>query len=173
MFPTINSVSLAPWALAGLAVEANPDDDSGIVFQLDWGTKEFNGFLRNHFQRLFGYLGTINPHVATLEGQPDDVGKKRIHYSWPYVLLKKNRKRYETIDITHPTALTYRDNLSGDTINSSFRGKAIYLGMCLITCDLSVDLRPHSNEGTHPTGGPKRMVHSSSRPSYSPPHIHR
>lgn len=130
-FPTINSASLAPWVSAGLVVEANPGDDSGIVFQLGWGTKEFNGLLRTLFPALFGYLATAYPHVLTMEGQPDDVGPKRIHYSWPYVLLKKIRKRYEAVDCTHPTALVYRDNLSGDKTNSSFRGKALYLGATL------------------------------------------
>jgi len=139
-FPTINSTTLSPWATAGLTVEANPEDDSGIVFQLDWGTKEFNHFLRARFQRLFEYLGTINPYVMDIEGQPDDVGPKRINYSWPYILLKKIRKRYEAVDITHPTALTYRDNMSGDTTNSSFRGKAIYLGMGLLPSSSPVEL---------------------------------
>ena len=130
-FPTINSASLAPWVSAGLVFEATPGDDSGIVFQLGWGTKEFNGLLRTLFPALFGYLGTAYPHVLTMEGQPDDVGPKRIHYSWPYVLLKKIRKRYEAVDCTHPTVLVYRDNLSGDKTNSSFRGKALYLGATL------------------------------------------
>lgn len=120
---------MAPWVAAGLVVEANPNDESGIVFQLGWGTKEFNAFLRDHFPHLFQYLGATNPEVLTMESQPDDVGPKRIHYSWPYVLLRKDRKKYETVDSTHPTALIYRDNLSGDGTHSSFRGKAIYLGV--------------------------------------------
>jgi len=128
-FPAINSASLATWISAGLAVEANPDDDSGIVFQLDWGTKEFNAFLRRIFPQLFGYLGIVNSHVLTVEQEPDNNGRKRIDYSWPYVLLKKDRKRYEAIDNTHPIATTFRDNLSGDNAHSSFRGKGIFLGV--------------------------------------------
>jgi len=119
---------LLPWFAAGLAVEANLDDDSGIIFQLNWGTKEINDFLRTRFPQLFEYLGTINPHVLTIEGEPDDVGKKRIDYSWPYILLKKDRKQYEAVDNTHPTAATFRNNLSGDGAHSSFRAKAIFLG---------------------------------------------
>jgi hypothetical protein len=120
---------LAPWVSAGLAVEANPDDDSGIIFQLDWGTKEFNAFLRTLFPQLFEYLGTVNTHILTVEQEPDDVGKKRIDYSWPYVLLKKDRKRYNAVDNTHPTATTFHDNLSGGRPSSSFRGKGIFLGV--------------------------------------------
>jgi hypothetical protein len=97
---------------------------------LGWGTKEFNGFLRTLFPRLFEFLGTINTHVLSISSEPDDVGPKRIGYSWPYVLLRKDRKKYEPVDFTHPTASTYRDNLSGDGTHSSFRGKAIFLGMC-------------------------------------------
>ena len=66
-----------------------------------------------------------------MESESDDVGLKRIHYSWPYVLLKKDRKKYEAVDCTHPTASVYQDNLSGDSTHSSFRGKAIYIGMSL------------------------------------------
>lgn len=95
---------------------------------MDWGTKEFNGFLRTLFPTLFQYLGTINPHVMSIGSQPDNVGPKRIQYSWPYILLQKDRKKYEAVDCTHPTASIYRDNLSGDGAHSSFRGKAIYLG---------------------------------------------
>ena len=128
-FPAVNSASLCPWLAAGLAIEANADDDSGIVFRLGWGTKEFNAFLRTRFPQLFEHLGTVNPHILTIEEEPDNVGKKRIDYSWPYILLKKDRKRYEAVDNTHPTAETFRDNLSGDGAHSSFRGKAIFFGM--------------------------------------------
>ena len=131
-FPAINSASLASWVSAGLAVEANSDDDSGIIFQLDWGTKEFNGFLRTLFPTMFQYLGTVNPYVTSIKSEPDDIGPKRIHYSWPYVLLRKDRKKYEAVDCMHPTALTYQDNLSGDNSHLSFRGKAIYLGTSLL-----------------------------------------
>jgi len=133
-FPAINSTSLAPWVSAGLAVEANPKDESGIIFQLDWGTKEFNSFLRTLFPTLFEYLGTINPYVLSIGSQADDVGPKRIHYFWPYVLLMKARRKYEAVDSTHPTASTYRDNLSGDSTHSSFRGKAIFIGASQLPC---------------------------------------
>ena len=82
-------MALAPWVAAELVVEANPDDDSGIVFQLTWGAKEFNSFLRDLFPALFMYLGQKNPKVLEIGKEPDNVGVKRINYSWPYVLLSK------------------------------------------------------------------------------------
>ena len=127
-FPTIGSTPLAPWASAGLAVEANPNDDSGIVIQLGWGTKEFNNFLQSLFPTLFQYLGTVNPHVLTIEGRPDDVGPKKIDYSWPYNVLRKNRKKYTAVNCTHPIATTYKENMSGDSASSGFRAKALFLG---------------------------------------------
>jgi hypothetical protein len=149
-FPAIRSESLAPWVSAGLAVEAASDDDSGIVFQAHWGTKEFNAFLRNLFPQLFKYLGTfVNPHALEVEQEPDNVGKKRIDYFWPYVLLKKDRKRYEPIDNTHPTATTFHDNLSGDTKHSSFRGKGIFLGMSCSEPCLGKILKSCSHQRSH------------------------
>jgi len=96
-----------------------------------WRTKEFNGFLQTLFPTVFQYLGTINPYVTSIKSEPDDMGPKRIYYSWPYVLLKKDRKKHEAVDCTHTTASTYQDNLSGDGAHLSFHGKAIYLSMSL------------------------------------------
>jgi hypothetical protein len=136
-FPAINSASLATWVSAGLAVEADPDSESGIVFHPGWGTKEFNNFLRNHFPAVFRHLGTFNQHVLQVKGEPDDFGIKRIEYSWPYILLRKDRKKYVAVDNTHPTGSVYRDNLSGGGTHASFRGKAIFLGMILFPSQYS------------------------------------
>lgn len=114
---------------AGLAVEADSKTESGFNFQLEWGTKQFNHFLRTLFPTLFSYLGTSNQHILQVKNESDDTGIKRIDYSWPYILLQKVRKKYIAVDHTHPTASTYRDNLSGGGTNSSFRVKAIFLGM--------------------------------------------
>lgn len=127
-FPVLKPEVLASWVTAGLAVEANPDDESGIIFQREWGTKQFNHFLRNLFSVLFQYLGTFNQHVLQVANEPDNVGLKRIDYSWPYVLLQKDRKKYDAVDHTHPTGVIFRDNLSGRSSGASFRGKGIFLG---------------------------------------------
>jgi len=98
--PTNNSDALQPWAKAGLAVETPTEDDRGITFQLEWGTKQFNAFLCNLFPQLFDYLGTTNPGFVTLPDEPDIVGKRRVEYSLPYVLLFKVRKNYSVVDAT-------------------------------------------------------------------------
>lgn len=103
----INSTALAPWVSAGLSIEANLDDESGIIFQLGWRMKEFNAFLQNSFPTLFQYLGAMDPKVLTIRNEPDNTGLKSFHYSWPYVLLKKDRLKYKAVDCTHPTALIY------------------------------------------------------------------
>lgn len=155
-FPAINSASLTPWISAGLAVEADAGEDSaGIVFQLDWGTKEFNAFLRTLFPQLFRYLGTVDPHILTIGQEPDNVGKKRIDYSWPYVLLKKVRKQYEAVDNTHPTAITFRDNLSGGDSHTSFRGKGIFLGSSIFFHSSS-----SMSAGTRILQSPRFLFHS-------------
>ena len=130
-FPAINSSALAPWVSAGLAVEATPGDESGIVFQIEWGTKEFNHFLRTQLPSLFRYLGMLNQHVETIKNEADDTGVKKIDYTWPYILLWKDRKKYEAVDHTHPSGAIYRDNLGGTGSHASFRGKAIFLGTYL------------------------------------------
>lgn len=139
--PTVNTDTLRPWVQAGLAVEASAEDDSGITFQLDWGTKQFNAFLRNLFPRLFAYLGTTNPGFATLPNEPDTAGKKRVEYSLPYVLLFKVRKKYTVIDTTHPNAVKYMDvanglkdsrledgQKDGSKKSASFRAKSLFFG---------------------------------------------
>jgi len=104
---------LQPWVQAGLAVEASAEDDRGITFQLEWGTKQFNDFLRNLFPRLFTYLGTTNPGFATLPNESDATGKRRVEYSLPYVLLFKVRKNYSVVDATHPNATKYMEVANG------------------------------------------------------------
>ena len=120
---------MAPWVSAGLAVEAAPGEELGIVFQVEWGTKQLNHLLRSLLPTLFRYLGTLNEHVEQVKNEADDTGAKRIDYTWPYILLHKDRKKYEAIDQTHPSGAVYRDNLGGTGIHGSFRGKAIFLGM--------------------------------------------
>jgi len=133
---------LQPWAEAGLAVETPAEDDRGITFQLEWGTKQFNAFLRDLFPRLFDYLGTTNPGFAALPNEPDTTGKRRVEYSLPYVLLFKVRKNYSVVDATHPNAAKYMEvanglkdgedgQKDGSRKNSSFRAKSLFFGTYL------------------------------------------
>lgn len=124
----INSKALQPWVNAGLAVEAN---DSGLIFQLDWGTKQFNAFLRRQLPAIFTYFDSISPGFNSVPDELDTHGVKRIDYSLPYVLLQKSRKNYQVVDDTHPVATKYKAHLSGDTTNAGFRAKSIFLGECL------------------------------------------
>ena len=112
--------------MAGLAVEAS--DTGRIIFQLDWGTKQFNAFLRRQFPALFVYFDKIAPGFKTIPDEPDTVGMKRIEYSLPYVLLKKEYRKYHIVDDTHPTAIKYKETISGNTTNTGFRAKGIFLG---------------------------------------------
>ena len=61
---------------------------------------------------------------------------KRIKYSLPYVLLEKDYRKYKIVDDTHPVATTYKEHLSGDGANASFKVKGIHLGeyACCIAC---------------------------------------
>lgn len=115
-----------PYVNAGLAVEAN--DASGIVFQLDWGTKQFNTFLRQLFPALFSYFDTIAPGFKSIPDEPDTVGMKRIEYSLPYVLLRKEYRKYHIVDDTHPIGTKYKEYISGDTSNAGFRAKGLFIG---------------------------------------------
>ena len=143
-------------------VEATPGDESGIVFQVEWGTKQFNHFLRNLFPTLFRYLGTLNRHVEHIKNEADDTGAKRINYTWPYILLRKDRKKYEAVDQTHPLGAVYCDNLSGGSAHASFCRKAIFLGMPPSITPSSWSLTHYSHEGSNPTGDPRWIVHPSS-----------
>lgn len=110
---------------AGLAVEA---DDSGLIFQLDWGSKQFNAFLRRLFPVLFAHFDSIAPGFKSIPDEPDTTGMKRIEYSLPYVLLQKIRKNYNVVDDAHPVAMKYKAYLSGDAANAGFRAKSIFIG---------------------------------------------
>jgi len=136
--PAINSNALQPWVQAGLAVEAPAKDNSGITFQLKWGTKQFNAFLCDLFPRLFAYLGTTDPSFATLPNEPNATGKKRVEHSLPYVLLFKVRKKYSMVDAMHPNVIKYMEvanghledsQKDGSKKNLSFRMKSLFFGM--------------------------------------------
>ncbi|KAF9642708.1 hypothetical protein BDM02DRAFT_3192806 [Thelephora ganbajun] len=126
-FPTINFTALEPWVRAGLAVEADPKAEDGIIFQLEWGSKQFHAFLRRLFPKLFNYLDGISPGLNALSDEPDDIGTRKINYTLPYALLQKDRKKYHLVDATHPTALTYREYTSNEKGTSGFRSKGIFL----------------------------------------------
>ena len=165
-FPAINSSSLASWVSAGLVVEAPPGDESGIIFQVEWGTKQLNHFLRTLLPTLFAHLGTLNQHVEHIKDEADDTGAKRIDYTWPYVLLHKDRKRYEPVDETHPSGQVYHDNLSGTGAHGSFRGKAIFLGMSPPPTPPLWSSQHDSYEGPNPARDPQSMVYPSSCPGH-------
>lgn len=117
---------LQPWVNAGLAIEANK---SAFVFQLDWGTKQLNAFLRTLLPGLFAYFDSVTPGFRAIQDEPDDIGTKRIDYSLPYILLHKIRKKYFVVDEAHPIGATYKDNLAGDqTKGAGFRAKSLFLG---------------------------------------------
>ena len=111
---------------AGLA--SQPSDTLGITFQLDWGTKQFNAFLHRLFPTLFTYFDTINSDFKTLPDEPDNVGIKRIKYSLPYVLLKKEYRKYKIVGDGHPAGIKYKEALSSEGANAGFRAKSIFIG---------------------------------------------
>ncbi|KAF9645702.1 hypothetical protein BDM02DRAFT_3189490 [Thelephora ganbajun] len=125
-FPTINPTSLEPYINARLAIQAT---DSGIIFQLNWGTKQFNAFLCCLFPALFAYFDTIAPGFKTIPDELDNIGMKRIEYMLPYMLLEKEYRRYNIVDDMHPVATRYKEALSGDGSNAGFRAKAIFIGV--------------------------------------------
>lgn len=129
-FPSINSASLEPYRHAGLAAEAA--DTSGIVFQLDWGAKQFNSFLRRLLPTLFCHFDSITPGFDSIPDEPDNVGMRRIEYSLPYVLLEKAYRKYHIVDDTHPVATKYKEALSGDGTNAGYKNKSIFIGEYLI-----------------------------------------
>jgi hypothetical protein len=124
-FPAITLTSLEPYLKAGLV--AQPEDTSGIIFQLDWGTKEFNSFLHHLFPTLFAHFDKMDEDFTTIPDEPDSIGLKCIDYSLPYVLLKKEYRKYAIVDDTHPTATKYKEALSGEGTNAGFRVKSIFI----------------------------------------------
>ena len=105
-------------------------DSSGIVFQLDWGTKQFNTFLCHLFPKLFDHFDMLSPGFKDIPDEPDTTGIKRIAYSLPYVLLHKEYRKYSIVDDTHPIGARYKEFLSSDGSNSGFRTKGIFIGEC-------------------------------------------
>lgn len=110
-----------------------PTDSSGIVFQLSWGTKQFNAFLRRLFPTLFGHFDTIDPGFEDIPDELDSIGVRRIEFSLPYLLLKKEYRKYTIVDDTHPTAARYKEALSGEGTNAGFRAKSIFIGKLLLS----------------------------------------
>ena len=181
--------SVQPWVKAGLAVEAPAEDDTGITFPLEWGTKQFNAFLRDLFPRLFEYLGTTNPSFATLPNEPDATGKRRVEYSLPYVLLFKVRKNYSVVDATHPSAVKYmevanglKDGLKdggpedgqkdGSRKNSSFRTKSLFFGVYPPPCHLKGPLliaTTSSHQRPNFSRGAEQVVFPRCRSNRYPP----
>jgi hypothetical protein len=132
LFPTISSAALDPWVKAGLAIEADPETEEGFVFPTTWGTKQFNAFLRDHFPKLFNHFESTNPGIKTLPDEPDNIGTKKIDYTLPYILLKKDRKKYHLVDIAHPTAAQYKVHTTGERGSGGFRSKGIFLSAHLL-----------------------------------------
>lgn len=165
---------MKPWVDAGVATEAD-ETDAGIPFQLDWGTKQFNAFLRHQFPQLFAYFDSINPGFKAIPDEPDTVGMKRIEYSLPYVLLQKVRKNYLVVDNTHPAALEYKTYLSGDGGNAGFRAKGIFIGEHLHSAPISSRCTnltpPPSYQRTGSPSGTGRVVCSIPCPCTSGHHL--
>ena len=144
---------------AGLAVEAS--NPSGIVFQLDWGTKQFNAFLCRLFPTLFAYFDTITPDFGILPDKPDLTGIKQIEYSLPYILLQKEYRKYKIIDDTHPIATKYKECLSGDISYAGFRAKGIFIGwyLCPIVLHVRSNTAPTlSHQGTSAPSSLRSLV---------------
>jgi hypothetical protein len=126
-------------------------DPSGLVFQLDWGTKQFNAFLRRLFPLLFAHFDSILPGFGDILDEPDSAGLKRIEFSLPYVLLAKQYRKYNIVDDTHPAAIKYKECLSGDGNNSGFRNKGIFIG-AFPSCDHHTECNTNStfsDQGTN------------------------
>jgi hypothetical protein len=117
---------LEPWIDAGLAVEA----EKPFIFDLEWGTKEFNAFLRGLLPTIFNYFDSTIPGFKEIPDEPDETGVKKVDYVLPYLVLEKVRKSYHLIDATHPSGETYREYLAGDkSKGAGFRAKTLFLGM--------------------------------------------
>jgi hypothetical protein len=103
-----------------------------MTFPLDWGTKQFNNFLRAHFPVLFAHFDLTTPGFKAIPNEPDDVGIKQVNYSLPYILLQKDRMKYPIVDEAHPTAQIYNDNIAGGKARGSgFRTRTLFFGMCI------------------------------------------
>ena len=135
----LNSINIASsshpliqlhWVRVGLAIEADPKTKDRIIFQLEWGSKQFHAFLHCLFPKLFDYLDTISPGLKTLADETDNVGTRKIDYTLSYVFLQKDCKKYHSVDATHPTALKYREYTSNEGGASGFCSKSIFLGTC-------------------------------------------
>ena len=87
-----------------------------------------NAFLRRLFPTLFAHFDTIAPGFKAIPDEPDTTGMKRIEYSLPYVLLRKDYRKYHIVDDTHPTTTKYKECISGDTSTAGFRAKGIFIG---------------------------------------------
>ena len=164
---------MQPWVNAGLAVEA---ENPGLIFQLEWGSKQFNAFLRSLFPILFAHFDSISTGFKSVPDEPDATGMRKIEYSLPYVLLQKMRKNYYLVDDTHPVATTYKTYLSGDMAGAGFRAKSLFLGAYL--CHMAHIQNynnltpPQSHKGTNPPRGLRRLVCSipCSRSPHYPHH---
>jgi hypothetical protein len=144
---------LQPWVKAGLVVETDPTAEEGIIFQLEWGSKQFHAFLRRLFPKLFDHLDSVSPGVNALPDEPDSVGTRKIDYTLPYVLLQKDRKKYHLVDVAHPTALKYREYTSNEGGSSGFRSKGIFLGtyLCFTASQRYQLTLPPSHKGAYST----------------------
>lgn len=100
------------------------------MFDLDWGTKEFNALFRRILPTLFGYFDSTTPGFSDIPDEPDSIGMKKLEYSLPYILLEKCRKTYSLVDATHPSSRSYKQYLAGDKgKNAGFRAKTLFLGV--------------------------------------------
>ena len=61
----------------------------------------------------------MTPGFKTIPNEPDDIGLRCVNYTLPYILLKKERRKYHTVNETHPTTGTYVESMSGSQAKSA------------------------------------------------------
>jgi hypothetical protein len=84
----------------------------------------------------------MTPGFKAIPNEPDGVGIRRVEYTLPYILVKKDRMKYEIIDNAHPTAEVYDKMLSGGKAGKpGFRARTLFFGRSIL----------HSSYDTTPT----------------------
>jgi hypothetical protein len=90
-----NLTELTLFARAGLST---PILQEPVSFDLTWGRKQMNAFLRDLFPRLFTHFAQSCPEVLTIPSEADDTGTDNLDsVNWPYVLISSHRNQIKLL----------------------------------------------------------------------------
>lgn len=103
----------------------------GLMFNMKWGTKEMNHWLRGQFPRLFDHFAESFPDVMEIPNEADNSSDFPLSsFELPYLLLNQKSRHAQIVDVSHPTGADYEQTTFNHQLATrpAWNQKSIYLG---------------------------------------------